>query len=101
MEVLCVMDSRLIVINGHDGSVRSSHELPDPEAHDCIIIANLTGNPNGRDFILKDRYHRMWAMDRNFNMLWTHEGNPGHFPWAYDLDGDGYDEVMAGYTAGP
>lgn len=98
MEVLCVMDSRLIVINGHDGSVRSSHELPDPEAHDCIIIANLTGNPNGRDFILKDRYHRMWAMDRNFNLLWMHEGNPGHFPWAYDLDGDGYDEVMAGYT---
>ena len=31
-------------------------------------------------------------------MLWTHEGNPGHFR-AYDLDGDGYDEVMAGYTS--
>lgn len=98
LEVVCVMENRVLVINGHDGSVRSSHELPDPEAHDCIIVANLTGSPRTRDIILKDRYRRLWAMDHQFNVLWTHEGNPGHFPWVYDLDGDGYDEVMAGYT---
>lgn len=97
LEVLCVMNGRLLVLNGHDGSVRASHELPDPHAHDCIIVANLTGGTHAGDIILKDRYHRLWAMDRDFRLLWTHEGNPGHFPWVYDLDGDGRDEVMAGY----
>lgn len=27
LEVVCVMENRVLVINGHDGSVRSSHEL--------------------------------------------------------------------------
>ncbi|ACT02724.1 FG-GAP-like repeat-containing protein [Paenibacillus sp. JDR-2] len=97
LEVLCVMADRLHILNGHDGSVRSTHELPDPHAHDCIIVANLTGGTHAGDLILKDRYHRLWALDREFKLLWTHEGNPGHFPWVYDLDGDGRDEVMAGY----
>ncbi|MNJ48785.1 hypothetical protein D3C77_439890 [compost metagenome] len=39
----------------------------------------------------------MWALTREFELLWTHEGNIGHYPWVYDLNGDGYDEVMAGY----
>ncbi|SFD54226.1 Repeat domain-containing protein [Paenibacillus catalpae] len=97
LEVLCVMDNQLHILNGHDGSIRSSHELPDPHAHDCIIVANLTGGPYPGDIILKDRYRRLWALDRDFKLLWKHEGNPGHFPWVFDLDGDGRDEVMAGY----
>lgn len=97
LEVLCVMNDRFLIIDGATGELKSSHELPDPHAHDCIIIANLTGGDYASDIILKDRYHKMWALDRDFNLLWTHEGNPGHFPWVYDLDGDGKDEVMAGY----
>ena len=46
---------------------------------------------------MKDRYKTLWALDHDFNLLWKHEGNPGHFPWVYDIDGDGKDEVMAGY----
>lgn len=97
LEVLCVMDGRFLILNGVNGEVKASHELPHEHAHDCIIVANLTGGDYASDIILKDRYHTMWAFDRHFNLLWTHEGNPGHFPWVYDLDGDGKDEVMAGY----
>jgi hypothetical protein len=96
-EVLCVMDKKFLIISGKTGEVKKSFDLPDPEAHDCIIIANLTGNSFPQDIILKNRYRKLWAMDKEFNLLWTHEGNPGHFPWVYDFDGDGYDEVMAGY----
>lgn len=97
LEVLCVMDGRLQILEGATGKLKSVHSLPAEHAHDCIIIANLTGGSHPSDIILKDRYHQLWALDRDFRLLWTHRGNVGHFPWVYDLDGDGRDEVMAGY----
>ncbi len=97
LEVLCVMKDRFLVLDGSNGSVKKDYALPDPDAHDCIIIANLTGGPRAKEIILKNRYFKMWAMSENFEVLWTHEGNIGHFPWAYDINGDGFDEVMAGY----
>ena len=30
--------------------------------------------------------------------MWTFRGDVGHYPWVYDLNGDGRDEVIAGYT---
>ncbi|CAG7627906.1 FG-GAP-like repeat-containing protein [Paenibacillus allorhizosphaerae] len=97
LEVLCVMNGRLCVLDGATGKAKSECELPDPEAHDCIVIANLSGSGRPTDLLLKDRYRRMWALDNSFRLLWKHEGNVGHYPWVYDLDGDGRDEVMAGY----
>lgn len=97
LEVLCVMNHKFLVLDGRDGSVKKEYELPGEHAHDCIIIANLSGGKHPSDIILKDRYHHMWALNRNMELLWTHEGNLGHFPWVSDVNGDGYDEVMAGY----
>ncbi|MBQ8640219.1 MAG: hypothetical protein IJ468_13770 [Lachnospiraceae bacterium] len=97
LEILCVMDKKFLILNGKDGSIKATRELPDEVAHDCIIVANLSGKTWPSDVILKDRYRRMWAFNDQWELLWTHEGNVGHFPWAYDVNGDGYDEVMAGY----
>jgi outer membrane protein assembly factor BamB len=96
-EVLCVMDKRFLVLDGRTGETKRSFELPDYYAHDCLIIANLSGGEHAREVILKDRYRTLWAMDHDFGLLWKYEGNPGHYPWVYDIDGDGRDEVMAGY----
>ena len=96
-EILCVMNHEFLVLDGMTGLVKSRHPLPDPQAHDCIILADLTGKGRPTDIILKDRYRRMWAMDADWNLLWTHEGNIGHFPWTADVNGDGFEEVMAGY----
>jgi len=97
LEVLAVIDKKFCIISGSDGSLKKQYDLPDEMAHDCILIANLSGNPTPQDIILKNRYHKMWAMDKNFNLLWTHEGNVGHFPLVCDVNGDGLEEVMAGY----
>jgi len=97
LEVICIMDSRMLVLDGRTGEVKSSRELPDPQAHDCVIVAKLTGADFAGDVLLKDRYRTVWALGRDGNVLWKHEGNPGHYPWVYDFDGDGLDEVMAGY----
>ncbi|MEK4063449.1 MULTISPECIES: hypothetical protein [unclassified Paenibacillus] len=97
LEVLCVMDGRFHILEGSTGTVKSIYDLPAEHAHDCIIIANLTGQDHASDIILKDRYHQLWALDKDFNLLWTHKGNVGHYPWVHDLHGNGQDQVMAGY----
>ncbi len=97
LEVICVMKGKLTFIEGKTGKIKKEHPLPAQDAHDCIIIANLTGAKPPREIILKDRYFNMWALDRDLNVMWTHHGNIGHFPYAYDINGDGFDEVMAGY----
>lgn len=96
-EVLCVMDKEFRILAGSSGKIKNSFKLPDENAHDCIIIANLTGNEEAQDIILKNRYSKLWTMDNNFNQLWTYEGNVGHYPWPYDFNKDGFDEIVAGY----
>jgi len=97
LEVLCVMNKKFKIINGQTGEIKKEYDLPDNEAHDCILIANLTGSEYPQNIILKNRYKKMWAMDKDFNVMWEHEGRTGHFPYAYDIDNDGCDEIMAGY----
>ena len=97
LEIVCVMEKKYCVLDGRTGQCKKQYDLPADEAHDCIILADLTGRGARRDVILKDRYFHMWALDNEFNLLWTHEGNLGHFPWVSDVNGDGYDEIMAGY----
>lgn len=71
------------------------------DASDCLIIANLDGNGK-HQLLLKDAYHTIWAYDQNLNLLWKTK-NPGgyllaHRIGAYDMDGDGKDEILAGAT---
>jgi rhamnogalacturonan endolyase len=65
---------------------------------DSLAFANLRGRPRAADLLLKNRYNQIWAYDDRLNLLWTHEHNTGHFLRVTDLDGDGRDEVMSGYT---
>lgn len=96
-EVLACMNGKVRIFNGKDGKEESSFSYPHQNAHDCIIIANLTGKAKPQDIILKDRYDQIWAMDRTGKQLWTYKGNTGHFPWPFDFDNDGREEVFCGF----
>lgn len=97
-EFLCVMQDELCIFDGRTGTLKEKHALPNEHAHDCIIIADLEGSGYPQNIILKDRYEQLWALDTKFEVMWTFRGNVGHYPWVYDLDGDGREEVIAGYT---
>lgn len=98
LEVICAMDDMLCIFNAKDASLISRHPLPSPDAHDCIMICDLEGTGYPQNIIVKDRYHKAWALDKNFNVMFSHEGNTGHYPWCYDLNHDGHDEVIIGYS---
>jgi len=98
--VLCARDA-LVELDGATGRERRRLPLP-KDATDCLVFANLSGGPRPTDFLVKTRYTQIWAFDRHGRQLWTVEKPGGfltaHQPVPVDLDGDGRDEVMAGYA---
>ncbi len=95
-EFLCVTDGAFCIFDGRTGELKRRCPLPDRYAHDCFAIADLEGVGYPRNIIIKNRYHQLWALDQNFNVIWTFKGNIGHFPIVYDINGDGKDEIIAG-----
>src|SRR5690606_9850937 len=63
-----------------------------------MLFCDLRGLGRPGDIILKDRYESVWAYDENLNLLWHAQCNTGHYPFAFDVDGDGKDEVAIGYS---
>ena len=65
---------------------------------DAIRVADFKGLGYKSDFIIKDRYQNVLAYDYNFNLLWQYNHkNTGHFPYIYDFNNDGKDEMFVGY----
>ena len=67
---------------------------------DGIRIANFSGHKRPSDILIKDRYCRVYALNSDLEVMWKYQSpkNTGHFPLALDIDGDGHDELLCGYT---
>lgn len=110
-EVIYSMDFEVVICDLLTGKVLK--RMPTPVIHkdplvknepyyrlnvDAIRVADFTGLGYKGDFIIKDRYQNVWAYDHNMNFLWRyHHKNTGHFPYIYDFDQDGLDEMFVGY----
>lgn len=66
---------------------------------DGIRICNFRGNSSPRDILIKDRYCRLYALNDKLELLWKYKAkkNTGHCPMPIDINGDGCDELLAGY----
>ena len=66
---------------------------------DAIRLADFEGLGYKGNLIIKDRYENVFALDHNMNIMWRyHLKNTGHFPYIYDFDNDGRDEMFVGYS---
>ena len=112
MEVVCCLNFDVCVLDGTSGELLHSAPTPPPGAMatwlpednlfripgDSVCFADLRGIGRRSDILVKDRYSNLTAYDDRLNPLWRFHGNTGHFPAVADIDLDGRDEVMIGYT---
>ncbi len=108
MELMVTRDFEILIVDGATGKVK--RRCPTPRAYkgredfypqtvgDSFLVCNLRGLPSPQDFILKDRYCNLWAYTGDLAPLWHRALNTGHYPRAADINGDGRDEVMGGYS---
>lgn len=112
-EVVYCMNQKLIIAEGATGKtiketsnpltpggkpLSSGHNIFKHILGDCIYFLDLEGKGYDSDFILKDRYNYLWAYNSNLKVLWNSECRTGHYPYAYDTDNDGKDELLIGYS---
>ncbi len=120
-EVVAVLDGELRVLDGATGELKRTGPLPPmsplPECFKqnvnhwgagysddgpavkvmSLCLADLAGRGAARDLLLVDNYHTLVAVTPEFEELWRTVTSHGHYPQAYDFDGDGREDVLAGY----
>lgn len=116
-EILGIMDdNRMVILAGETGEIIAGAALPEScpfqgHRHQVIapdlfpwVSANLLGTDKQQFIIKDDRESRggrtLWAYDGELKPLWTARvGHPryGHRLAVCDINGDGRDEILAGF----
>jgi rhamnogalacturonan endolyase len=108
-EVVLARDSQLQVLDGRSGKVIRHTWLPAVAADvkdrpyelnigDSLLFVDLTGFGRPREILLKDRYNSFWVFDVELRLLWEGRGQTGHYPYPVDIDADGRQEFLIGYS---
>ncbi|TWU14684.1 FG-GAP repeat protein [Symmachiella macrocystis] len=110
-EVIYCMNMEIIVADGATG--KTLYKAPTPKTPpttkapydkfprilgDSLYFCDLRGTGHDSDIIIKDRYRHFWALNDRLEIMWSGECNTGHYPIAFDVDGDGRDELAIGYN---
>lgn len=108
-EVVLVRDFKLQILEGATGKLlrwtwmpeipKDVKERPYELCHgDSIMFINFSGQQDRREIVVKDRYWRFWVFDNQLRLLWQGTGMTGHYPYPFDVDGDGREELLIGYA---
>jgi rhamnogalacturonan endolyase len=108
-EVILVRDFQLTVLEGATGKVRQRVWMPEAARDnkerpyeinngDSIAFLNLSGGKHAQEILIKDRYRWFWIFNKDLQLQWMGEGQTGHYPFAIDVDRDGRQEFMIGYS---
>jgi rhamnogalacturonan endolyase len=108
-EVVLVQDFKLQVREGKTGKVRHYSWMPpiptdsaerpyELNNGDSLAFFNLSGKRGPQEILVKDRYKNFWVFNNRLELLWKGQGQTGHFPYPFDADGDGRDEILIGYS---
>ena len=116
------MNQEIVVADGASGKIKYKAPTPETPANtkepynkfphilgDSLFFCDLRGQGRAGNIVLKDRYQSFWVYDEHLNLQWKAPGggflpssrrqcNTGHYPYAADIDYDGKDELVIGYS---
>lgn len=102
-EVVVATNRDLVVLDGATGDEVDRLPLPHSQASDSILFARIDAPDAPAVPIVKTRYSDIWALNRDGTVRWHFRPPAGqktaHQPYAVDLDGDGREELIAGFCA--
>ena len=110
-EVIYCINMELIVADGATGKTKYKTKTPlmpkdEKAAHavfprilgDSLYFCDLRGTGHDSDIIIKTRYTNLWALNDKLEIMWHAKCVTGHYPYAFDVDADGKDEIAIGYS---
>lgn len=115
LEMIATKDFEILLIDFETGKIKDRCRTPEAPRFavpytdgaedffphicgDAITIADTSGNGKIDGFTIKDRYNNIWGYDKHLKQLWTQHLVTGHFPFPYDINGDGVNEILIGHT---
>lgn len=106
-EVIYTMGFWINVVEGRSGKLLRRVRTPvskDPGYRydrilgDAILFCDVSGKGRDSDMLIKDRSRNIWVYNEHLQLIWEATCDTGHYPFAYDTDGDGKDEIAVGYS---
>ncbi len=108
-EVVLIRDFQLQVLEGATGKLLRRTWVPEIPAGmderpyklnhgDSIAFFDLAGRGRRQEILIKDRYRHFWVYDSSLKLLWHGSGQTGHYPYPFDVNGDGREEILIGYA---
>jgi hypothetical protein len=106
-EVVCLMNNRIMILEGKTGRQIRSISFPLTQIEEkkinlalgsSMFFCDILGKGRDSDIIIRDNYNNLWTYDEHLRMLWKQTNCEGIYPYASDLDNDGKDEVLSGYS---
>lgn len=106
-EVVYCMNRKLIVVDGATGEkineIDTPHDIIDGKEGqnilgDCLFFCDISGNGFDGDILIKNRYNHFWIYNNKLELIWEAQTNTGHYPYAFDIDNDGKDELAIDYS---
>jgi rhamnogalacturonan endolyase len=107
-EVVMVKDFKIQILDGRTGEVKQWAWMPkatgaakqkpyEMEIGDSIYFINLDNSKRPQHILIKDRYNRFWIYTKDLKLAWTGECTTGHYPFAFDVDGNGRQDLFIGF----